>query len=79
MRTSVSSDVVYHQSEKWGERSGAAKSSRPWQLPDGLVNVAQTSAGHGEARAGEIVWRGSRWMKLIGAAQNSEVQLAEKP
>ena len=28
-----------------GERSGAAKSSRPWQLPDGLVNVAQTSAG----------------------------------
>ena len=54
----VSSDVVYHQSEKWGERSGAAKSSRPWQLPDGLVNVAQTSAGHGEARAGEIVWRG---------------------
>jgi hypothetical protein len=33
----VSSDVVYHQSEKWGERSGAAKSSRPWQLPDGLV------------------------------------------
>lgn len=47
----VSSDVVYHQSEKWGERSGAAKSSRPWQLPDGLVNVAQTSAGHGEARA----------------------------
>ena len=41
----VSSDVVYHQSEKWGERSGAAKSSRPWQLPDGLVNVAQTSAG----------------------------------
>ena len=54
----VSSDVVYHQSEKWGERSGAAKSSRPWQLPDGLVNVAQTSAGHGETRAGEIVWRG---------------------
>src|ERR1700681_470360 len=42
----VSSDVVYHQSEKWGERSGAAKSSRPWQLPVGLVNVAQTSAGH---------------------------------
>jgi len=54
----VSSDVVYNQSEKWGERSGTAKSSRPWQLPDGLVNVAQTSASHGEARAGEIVWRG---------------------
>jgi hypothetical protein len=54
----VSSVVVYHQSEKWGERSGAAKSSRPWQLPDGLVNVAQTSAGHGKARAGKIVWRG---------------------
>ena len=41
----VSSDVVYHESEKWDERSGAAKSSGPWQLPDGLVNVAQTSAG----------------------------------
>ena len=54
----VSSDVVYHESEKWDERSGAAKSSRPWQLSDGLVNVAQASAGHGEARAGEIVWRG---------------------
>ncbi len=54
----VSSDVVYHESEKWDERSGAAKSSRAWQLPDGLVNVAQASAGHGEARAGEIVWRG---------------------
>ena len=54
----VSSDVVYHESEKWDERSGAAKSSGPWQLPDGLVNVAQTSAGYGEARAGEIVWRG---------------------
>ena len=54
----VSSDVVYHQPEKWGERPGAAKSSGPWQLPDGLVNVAQTSAGYGEARAGEIVWRG---------------------
>ena len=54
----VSSDVVYHESEKWDERSGAAESSRPWQLPDGLVNVAQASAGHGEARAGEIAWRG---------------------
>src|SRR6202140_1025120 len=54
----VSSDVVYHKSEKWDERFGAAKSSRPWQLPDGLVNVAQTSAGHGQARAGEIVWPG---------------------
>jgi hypothetical protein len=28
----VSSDVVYHKSEKWDERFGAAKSSRPWQL-----------------------------------------------
>jgi hypothetical protein len=25
----------------FSQRSGAAKSSRPWQLPDGLVNVAQ--------------------------------------
>ena len=50
----VSSHVAYLQSEEWYERIGIAASFRAWELPQRLVDVAQTAKGHGSTTSREV-------------------------
>ena len=58
----LASHLASHQPEEWDQRPGAATSSGPGQLSDGLGDAAQTASGNGSPRPGPAGWprRGRR-------------------
>ena len=51
----VSGDLVAHESENGGQRSGASANLGAWKLRNGMGLAAQTPAGHGPAGPGAAV------------------------